>query len=72
MTPPLEVGIVAYGYALAVFAGLLLGLAFLVEVVAPALLVLVRALAPRVVYAASFAATWVVVLATAHMPRQRG
>ena len=70
--PPLEVGLVAFAYPRAVFAGLLLGLAFLVEVVAPAVLPLVRAIAPRLLYAASFAATWVVVLATTHAPRSRG
>lgn len=62
---------VALAWPIAIFAGLLLGLAFLVEVVAPALLAMVRAFAPRLVYAASFAATWLVVLASAHVGRQR-
>ena len=70
-TPPVEVGIVAFGYPLALFAGLLLGLAFLAEVVLPALLALARAFAPRLVYAASFAVTWLVVVTAAHVGRQR-
>lgn len=71
--PPLEVGLVAFAWPLAIFAGLLLGLAFLFEVVGPALLAIGRRLdvARRVVYAASFAATWVVVLATRHPGRPR-
>lgn len=43
----------------------------LVAISAPLLGRLAGALAPRVLYAASFAATWVVVLATSHVGRSR-
>lgn len=69
--PPVEVGLVAFAWPLAWFAGLLLGLAFLAEVVLPALRPIVVALAPRLVYAVSFAATWLVVIATRYAGRQR-
>lgn len=60
---------------LAVLAGWVAVLALLTALVAIAAPVVGRvlaAIAPRLVYAASFAATWLVVLASAHAPRSRG
>lgn len=60
---------------LAVLAGWVAVLALLTALVA-VLAPVIRAAAvrslPRLIYAASFAATWLVVLASAHAPRSRG
>lgn len=44
----------------------------LVAIAAPVVGRVLAAIAPRLVYAASFAATWLVVLASDHAPRSRG
>lgn len=61
-----------------IFIAVLLGwvavialLVALIAISAPTLRSLALAYLPRLVYAASFAATWVVVLATRHADRQR-